>query len=360
MISLDLLREAMQPLIEVGKEELEFDAFGTLIVLRPLLPREEVAVQRQSAVVLEDNKRFEMSIREGELDEAEINSVSRASALDYFDRFRMEVIAHSVVQVGNLDLRNVEHIATGETLENGKPVKITKVVAVRQLVDTWSRSMVSLVFAKYGELMDRITKNSDKTVEDSSSDLDAEIERLEKRLVEAKTERSKRAAGNPNLPTQQVQEFVGLGNQIEESNKAAANLPSRGERRSVLPSRVPPPTPEPPPSPQYELPPEPKPPSAFDQSVGSFGDVDLESIAAEEERILAARQKKPALTPPVRDPLAQAKPAGTVQGVEAYRLPTEMLSERGRKQQESFSGKAQVNAPPLETNNPNFRPPNKR
>lgn len=383
MINLDLLREAMRPLLEVGKDEIEFDAFGTLVAMRPLLPKEEVLVQRAAALVVEQNKRFEQGLRQqsGDTDTPETDSITRASALDYFDRFRVEVISYALVQVGDLDLRGVEFVATGETLPNGKPVKVTKPDALRPLVEGWSRAMVSLVFAKYGELMDRLNKAADDVVQDNPADLDAEIERLEARLEEAKVERTKRATGDPGLTAAQIENFVGLGNNMEEGAKKAASLPSArdvsqqlrkaGEkpkpptptRQSVLPPSVPPPTPDPAPV-KYSLPPEPPPVSSFEEAVSSssFGGDDLDALAAEEERILLARQKAaqsrgtPA-SPPVKDALSQAKPVGTVQGMEAYRLPTETISERGRKGAPAAPAGGGVNPTPVDTRNPNFRPP---
>ena len=393
MISLDLLREAMQPLIEVGKDEIEFDAYGTTVALRPLLPKEEVLVQRASALVVEQNRRFEESLREqtGGEDTAETDSMTRASALDYFDRFRVEIISYALVQVGALDLRGVEFIATGETLPNGNIVKVAKPVAVRPLVENWSRAMISLVFAKYGELMNTLNKTADEVVEDAPADLDAEIERLEARLTESKLERAKRAGGDPSITAEQIENFVGLGSNMEEGAKRAAALPSArdlsqqlreaeqqeaapapsqprprpsGPRQSVLPPTVPPPTPEPVPV-KYSLPPEPPAPSAFDEAVSStssFGGEDLDSLAAEEERILMARQKSAQSrgTPsaPAKDMLSQAKPVGTVQGMDAYRLPTETISERGRKAAPSTqTGGGSVNPAPADTRNPKFSPP---
>jgi len=392
MISLDLLREAMQPLTEVGKDEIEFDAFGTLVAMRPLLPKEEVLVQRAAAVVVEQNRRFEESLREqteGE-DTAETDSMTRASALDYFDRFRVEVIAHSLVQVGALDLRGVEFVATGETLPNGNPVKVAKPAALRPLVETWSRPMISLVFSKYGELMDRLNKEAGAVIDGDPADLDAEIERLEARLAEVQSERAKRASGDPSITAEQIENFVGFGNNLEEGAKQAASLPSAREvqqqllqnqakpapsqpaqprqaapRQSVLPPTVPPPTPEPAPV-KYSLPPEPPTRSAFEEAVSSpssFGGDDLDALAAEEERILLARQKsaqsRGAPSAPVKDALSQAQSVGTVQGMEAYRLPTETISERGRKATPStqVTGGGGVNPAPADTRNPNFRPP---
>jgi hypothetical protein len=107
--------------------------------------------------------------------------------------------------------------------------------------------------------------------------------------------------------------------------------------------------------------------SSFDEAVASpssFGGEDLDALAAEEERILLARQKSAQSrgtpsTPSPKDPLSQAKPVpAPVQGMEAYRLPTETISERGRKNTTpNAGGGASVNPPPTDTRNPNFRPP---
>ena len=61
---------------------------------------------------------------------------------------------------------------------------------------------------------------------------------------------------------------------------------------------------------------------------------------------------------PAKDMLSQAKPVGTVQGMDAYRLPTETISERGRKAAPSTqTGGGSVNPAPADTRNPKFSPP---
>ena len=325
MISLDLLRQAMQPLEQVGKKELDFDAFGTRLVLRPLLPREEVAVQRYSALVVEENKRYEEELRAREevpAEELEEQALTRASALDYFDRFRIEVLAYAIVQVGDYDLHGQEHVATGEVLSNGQPVKVQRQVALRGLVSDWSRTMLAFVFGKYGELVEEVTRETSQLIEKSPADLDAEIGRLEEKLAELKDERLRRAANDPGISASQIQDFVGAGNAKEKviqemADAPAPPRPAPSPRKSVVPSVSAPPTPPPP-------------------------QEDLMAAALEEERILQAR------TP--QDPISQAQPAGKVGGMEAYRLPTETLSERGRK------NVPQKPATPS-TANPNFRPP---
>jgi len=329
MISLDLLKQALQPLEQVGKKELEVDAFGTKLVLRPLLPREEVAVQRQSAIVVSENKKFDEELREANGEEAdhEEQSISRASALDYFDRFRIEVLAYAIVQIGEHDLRNQEYVATGELLKDGvTPVKVSRQVALRNLISDWSRAMIAFAFGKYGELIDEITKESEEAVEKSPADLDVEIERLQEKLNSLKEERASRAAGDPGITADHIQEFVGTGNRQQQvyqdvSKEEAAPQP----RRPVVPPKSAPPTPPPPPTPVAED--------------------DLMASMREEERILQGKLPSQPI-----DPLSQAKPAGTVGGVEAYRLPTETLSERGRK-----NTQPPKTAP--STANPNFRPP---
>ena len=59
MINLDTLKEALAPLAKIGKEELTFEVEGTVVHLAPLLPHQEVEVQRYSSLVLEDTQDLE-------------------------------------------------------------------------------------------------------------------------------------------------------------------------------------------------------------------------------------------------------------------------------------------------------------
>ena len=92
-------------------------------------------------------------------------------------------------------------------------------------------------------------------------------------------------------------------------------------RKSVIPEEVPPPTPGP----------------------------------SQEELIRKAREQasqQPENT--AQDPLSSATPVGSVKGVEAYRLPSQTISDRG---QNRSSGKVPVDQDPRKSSvNPNFKP----
>ena len=129
-MNLSDLKSVLAPLSEIGKDEFTFSIDGATITVRPLLPHEEVAVQKYSASILDSAQEEEGASMD--------DHMSRAAALDYFDRFRIEVVAHAVCQINDNDLRGVDYIETGETLSNGKPIRVPRYVAMRDLItNTW-------------------------------------------------------------------------------------------------------------------------------------------------------------------------------------------------------------------------------
>jgi len=398
MLDLSTLKQALAPLSAVGRDEFTFEAVeGMVVTLRPLLPLEEVAVQRFSAAVLND-----IQAQEG-LDNND--NMSRAAAMDYFDRFRIEIISNGIVQVNDLDLREEHHIATGEVLENGTPVRVPRGIAMRGIVEGWSRAMLTVCFARYGDLVQKIADKADQIAQTTLPDLDAEIVRVEARLASLKEDRETRAKGDPSVTADQITNLVKAGQRLEEdANKGLAeaeavallrkqarealrkqareaeagsqepvqaqapvpapvtapvtapvpapvNTPVRGERKSVIPQSSPPPT-------------------AFAPSGGthvtgevlsSFGDGDdPEVVVAEEQRIMEARRRAAAARQEtegdIRDPLRGAVQVGSVDGVDAYRLPKEEVSPRGRASAAPQKKRKGEETSPAGTENPNFKP----
>lgn len=367
MLDLNTLKQALAPLSEVGRDESTFEVAGMTVTIRPLLPLEEVEVQRYAASVLTD-----IQAREGLGDD---DQMGRAAALDYFDRFRIEIIAYSIVQVDSLDLRNVKTIATGEVLDNGVAVQVKRTMAMREIVEGWSRAMITVCFARYGELIQKIADQADKVAKTSMPDLDAEISRVEERLERLKNERDLRAAGDPSVTNQQITSLLRTGEAIERQAEEAADAVSMEaagldlskdapaapeqpdpaptpERKSVVPPVVPPPTSGPP---VYRTTPAPKADAPGDDFQSSFSDgSDPNALAAEEARIMAARAAAVEARreePAPDDALRRAKPAGTVGGIEAYRLPSENLSPRGRE-----ASTEKTSPDPRGTENPHFKP----
>ena len=251
MISLAHLKQALEPLESFGKDEHTFQIGDLNIIIRPLLPIEETQVHRYAAEVIEETK--------GEA--TEDGNMSRAAALDYFDRFRIEVLSHAIIQIGDLNLRREKTIATGEVLEDGTPIKVTKAAALREMIrNEWSRSSLTLAFEAYGDLTQRLQDEADNIVRKSIDDLDIEIARLEGRLVEVKAEREKRTAGDPTVFKDQIDSLLKANTAIEESNNAQrayiqAQRAEAAKRESVIPTSSPPPGPPAPAEPPAPPPP---------------------------------------------------------------------------------------------------------
>jgi hypothetical protein len=341
-----------------------------------------VAVQRFSASVLDD-----IQAQEGL---SSNDNMSRAAAMDYFDRFRIEIIANAIVQVNDLDLREADYIATGETLENGVAVQVPRGIAMRGIVQGWSRAMITVCFARYGDLVQKIADLADKIAKTTLPDLDAEIERVQARLAELRADRATRAKGDPSVTASQITNLVEAGRALEHEADTAIDRATdmaikqqhemrarQAAEKAARDSEAETPQPETPqpetPAPTQEarksvLPDASPPPSAFPTSSGtqvqgevmsSFGDGDdPEVLAAEELRILEARRQaalaRHATEQDVRDPLRDAVQVGSVGGVETYRLPKEEISPRG--QVSGKTNKTKDKEGPQSTENPNFKP----
>ena len=263
------------------------------MTLRPLLPVEEVTVQRYATAVLDENRDLAGVDEEG--------SLTRAAALDYFDRFRIEVLAYAVVQIGTLNLRGVKTITTGETLDDGTPLQVPKHIALRDLIrSSWSRPALTLAFAEYGELIQKLQDEAENIARKSIEDLDVEAKRLEDRLKEVRAEREKRAAGDSTVFNEQVDALLRADVEIERSTDTARAEVQAAKRVPVTPPTAPPPGP-----PQAAAPP-----------------------------------------PPAED---AADPNS------AMRLPPQVISGRGRTEPGTVS-KPDLNPAPKGAANPNFRP----
>jgi hypothetical protein len=390
-MDLQSLRAALEPLTKFGSDEHTFDVEGTTVTLRPLLPKEEIAAQQYASEVLVRTQE-----EEGLRDE---DPLTRTAALRYMDQFRIEVVSYAIVQINGTDLRQIEHIETGEVTDSGVRVKVPRHVALRDIMtDSWSRGMITIAFSKYGDLITKIAEKADKVAEASVADLDAEIERLERRLASAKRERERRAAGDPGVTYDQIRGLVSAGDvlerevaqavdvvqadreaaeairaagaevaefkrQVEESKEEEAlpppHVPSAvaaavQARQPVIPQTAPPPTPK------VHQPPNP------DGFVSSFADPeeDPNALEADQARIAAAqRQAKAAARAELGDPLSRAKQVGTVMGpkgeeIPTFQLPSETISGRGRKAKEAAPPEeAPIDQPKTGSLNPNFKPP---
>jgi hypothetical protein len=162
MLNLAQLNRLLEPLSNIGKGEKVVDVAGVSVTIRNLTPLEESEVQK--------------ALPKMEGDEA--------TPLDFVDVFRRETLARSIVQVGDLDLRGLEYVETGETLPNGKPIKVSKTEALMRMISTWSRPVFTKLFEQYGLLLEEVEKNLDSSLIVSPTDLEEEKKNLEARVEE--------------------------------------------------------------------------------------------------------------------------------------------------------------------------------
>lgn len=216
MIDMAALEQALSHIEELGQAELEFMAGDTRVFMRMLTPDEEMEVQRYARVVT------------AAVDDRAPADEKELAMMEFMDRFKLTVLAYSMVQIGNLDLRDVATIATGETLANGTAVHIPKHEAVRQLIHRWKRPIVLGCFQKYGELTERVEKSSESNIKWEPTDLAAEIDRLTKRRDELiKLQQEQMPPSEGNQINKQVQAMVELGEHQQRTGHSIADAPPR-------------------------------------------------------------------------------------------------------------------------------------
>jgi hypothetical protein len=380
MIDIEALKNALQPLGTRGVPEVKFEFNGTVVVLMPLRPLDEVAVQRYAAEVVLDD------------DESD-----NASGVEYLDRFKFGCLGYSIQQVGDLDLRGLEHVETGETLPNGVAVKVPKEKALRGIISEWPRPIIDALFKKFTEMMERFEVHADKMVEYNPVDHHAEISRLEEKIDRLKGLQVTRAMGlgpaaqakkqvrQPKPPKPKVvpqddpEEAEELETAPDPGPDLVSEAPAPGARRSILPVSAPPPVhqepeerplaefaevekepaPERGPEPDAE-PPKPSNPGFIDK------DDDGASGALEEEaaRLMAIRREAGMKTAAeAAESSKRIRPAPHLEAAEAardlavqpseevpvFQPPTQEITGRRPPEKKAKQGKS--------TKNPKFRPP---
>ncbi len=245
MITFEALEKALAPIAEVGQQELTFDLGGTLITLSGITPEQDIEVTRFANEALSTDE-------------------SMPNTADWATRFKLALLSHAIVAVGDQDLRGVETIATGETLPNGVPLRLPKAQAMRKLLSRWTESVRNLLLRKYGELLVQLELKSDKLVQFDFMDLDAEIANLEGRLSSLKNAREQAQAKETTEIANMVKTLVKIDSQDREDSHQLVDQfrqtpvqdakidPSafggppqapKGPRQSVLPDRATPPPP---------------------------------------------------------------------------------------------------------------------
>jgi hypothetical protein len=196
MINLKALEAAITKVESLRDHELTFNVGETTITLRPLAPDEETEVQKYAQVA------WENSNEDGD----------QAAVSEFMDRLRHASLGYSIVQIGDLDLRGQDYLESGEFTEEGQPVVILKEEAIRNLVSQqWTRTMLTQVFAKFAELLERMENRATRNVVFDPVDLDDEIQRMEVRLQELKKARAESLQDKKDVVTSQQKAVAEMG-----------------------------------------------------------------------------------------------------------------------------------------------------
>jgi len=409
--TLDALEKALAPIEHIGREETTFEADGVKVSLRVMIPEEENEVQRYATKALP----APLGDDEGG------GEATSTDQLDYIERFKVAVLSHALVAVGEADFRDLKFVETGEELDNGQKIKIEKHVAMRRILHKWSGALRTLLFQKYAELLDIMEKKAEEAIEFEPSDIDTEIERLEKRLEKLREKKEKGRSSIQGSMKSQIEAINEMEKPLhgddedvappeEETTTPKAPTPPPPAREPIVPTQaaaVPPPQrpqepPKPPegptPIPEDVLPPQAAgthvPPEMEGSLVDTSDPDNLRSAVAEEEaRIIARRRQQqemeqaeaearaqveaeaslegPADPASVRRPphadaaeidaaVGSFTDAGEVNGVQAFRLPPEPLT-RSASQTAPPPSSAGINqVKPQGSRNPRFRSPGQK
>ena len=383
-INLKALEQACAAVEEIGSGETTFDVGGTPVSLRILLPTEETAVQEWASAELPSE------------DDSEKEAAS--GVFKFLDRFKLGTLSFAICQLGEMDLRDISFVETGEKLPNDAAIKIPRNEAVRGLVSKWSSTIRDGVFKKYGELLEEVGARAEAAIKFKPSDFDGEIDRLQTRIreLQAQAESDKETGF-----AEQVKAINEMGDEeptAEEptAEAAVAEAPPAPEAAPEPAQAAPEPAPAAPAPRRSSVPQQAAPPAAAparpqaqpspakvapkrhvpDESI--VGPDDMEAaVEAENRRLLEARmggQRAPVepsgsaldalRVARRRPPHAQAQDvAQEVEGMEPDRVVDEVPVFRIDDRPEEVAappqqaGGAAINPPPQGKKNPRFRPP---
>lgn len=328
-LTLKQLENALAPITEIGQEELTFMVNGIPVVIRALTPEEDAEVQKFAMTEAGDTENV-------------------AVVLSVLERFKLGVLSHAIIAVGNQGFREDFIELEGETVQ-GKKVRIPRYEAVRKLIVRWPGAIRTALFRKYAELLAIVEQKTDAAIPFEPTDKAAEVERLERQLssLKAEIDTGSGTSGFSNMvktiaSTDDEPESVLMP--VSEPESEPVQTPVTGipvARKPIIPEAATPPEVHQPvqvqstPQQNMQEPPVKNIPAQFHDSIVDLTDPDAVEEAMQEEMLrISAMRRAAAATPPrlSRPPHLDAAevsnqlPTGAVQAGEHYRMPVQELS----------------------------------
>jgi len=167
-MKLSQLKEAFAPISQIGLLEKTISVHGVEIVIKTLNSRQEAEVQKKLSA---------------------LNEEEELSALEYVDHFRKETLTRAISSVGGVSFQD-EYVETGEVLENGTPIKIPRVEALRGVLDELSRAVLNEIFMHLAELSKEAEGESEESVDKSSESLEEQEQVLTSKLEQVQRQKN--------------------------------------------------------------------------------------------------------------------------------------------------------------------------
>jgi hypothetical protein len=167
-ISLNQLKSAMNKITNAGYQEKTVTLGENSITIKTLTPREESELQKVMS---------------------ELSRSEDVTTLEFVDEVRKETLSRAIIQINDLDLRNIDKIETGEVLPNGTPVSIPRQEAIAIMVEELPRVLLGKVFEEMSKLTEEVEEKTNKLLKPDSINLDVEIDSLEKRIQQLKLQK---------------------------------------------------------------------------------------------------------------------------------------------------------------------------
>lgn len=169
MIDLEALKQAMASVTDVGHYEHTFAVNDTTVTMWPLTATAEREIFEFSQEALEGRDPN--------------NKDDQASSVSYMDRFRIATISHTIVAIGDLDLRHTNEVLTGKETPGGTPQKIFRYQAMQQIIEGWSKPLIDQLFIQFGEMVRRVEEKAHKAIKFTPANLSSEIDNLLDRMI---------------------------------------------------------------------------------------------------------------------------------------------------------------------------------
>lgn len=167
-MKLSLLKEAFAPLSQIGIVRKTVAVHGVEVTLKTLNSKEESEVQK----AISDQ-----------------GSSEEMTTLEYVSLFRKHSLSFAVCGVNGVSFEDA-YVETGETLENGTPVKIPRTEAIMELLDSLSTPVLSEMFKHLSVLSDEASGEVESEIDTDSETLEEKEKILAQQLEDVKQQKS--------------------------------------------------------------------------------------------------------------------------------------------------------------------------